>query len=213
VLAVAIVLSALILIALLRFGLYAEYGGGGFVVSVRVGPLKLQIHPVIDRPGRAKAWAVRKGKRVKKKLKQKMDKEEPGHLKDLLEFLPAVGTTLGRLKRRLLIKDLTICYTAAGGADPSRAAIMFGAASAAFGGVLPFLESNFRIKRRDLRASADFSSEEQYIYVHAAISLAVWEALYIASAILPALIRSSARKTKEKSDGKDGKNNGQATDK
>ena len=124
---------------------------------------------------------------------------------------------LKRLKRRLLIKQLTLHYTS-GNDDPSKTALIFGASSAAFGVITPLIERNFRVKRRDLRASTDFVTKEQCIYAKIIISIAVWEVFYVLFALLPilgALLKSKPKDEKNalhKIDRKDGKENGKSPD-
>ena len=209
--ALCIVFAAIIIILFLRFGVSAEYSADGISVVARVGLFSLRVFPVKADPKKVeKRKARKKAKKEKKekKKKEKPDKKKPGGLKVYLNMLPAIKKTLGRVRRRLLIKNLTVQLVFAD-EDPSKTAIAFGAANAAFGTVLPLLESAFRIKKRDLRASADFEATEPTIYIKASISLAVWETFYIVFAILPILLK----KNTEKTTGKDEKTNGEAPDK
>ncbi|MCL2401329.1 MAG: DUF2953 domain-containing protein [Oscillospiraceae bacterium] len=188
----ACIVAVLILISLLRIGVSAEYGGDGFFVTASVGLIKIKILPRKEKPRKAKK--IKKPKKPKKPKQPKMEK--PGGLKAFLDMLPGIKSALGRLRRRLLIKKLTIHYTAAG-EDPVKTAMTFGAANAVFGVIVPVLENNFRIKHRDFRAQADFNATQQLIYVNAAISLAVWEAIYIAAALAKYLPRKSKELKKE----------------
>ena len=209
--ALAIIIAILVLIALLRLGVSAEYGADGFAVSATAGPFSVPLFPRKEKPGKAGKKALKKAKAKKKKKKEKPKKERPGGLDAFLAMVPPIKKALSRVKRRLLIKKLTIHYTAAGD-DPAMAALYSGAANAAFGALAPILDNNLRIKSRDMRARADFISGEQAIYVNAAISMAVWEAVYIAFAMLPLLL-GSARKKTEATERKEGKKDGKAPDK
>jgi len=183
-LAVSIVFAFLVFLALLRFGVIVKYDVDGLSVFARLGMLSFKILPQDKKTV----------KPVKPKKKPKKEKK-PGGLKAFLDMLPGIKRALGRLKRRLLIKNLTIHFTAAGD-DPAKTAMSFGAANAVFGAIVPILENSFRIKNRDFRAAADFDSTQPGIYVSAAVSLAVWEAVYIVFALLPALIGSGRRARK-----------------
>jgi len=215
--ALAITFGILIILALLRFGVSVEYSESGLIVMVRAGPLSIQVLPAKDKPVSEKKEAKRKARKEekdRKKAEKKAEKEagkdqdekKPGALSTVLEILPAVKTMLSRVRRRLLIKRLIVYYSIAND-DPYKTAITFGAANAAIGTLAPFLENNFRIKKRDFMAVANFYDTQQTIYINAAISLAVWEAFYIAFAILPAGIRI-LKKTKGATDRKDGHENG-----
>ena len=209
--ALIIIIVIILLLALLRFGVTVEYSADGVSLTARVGPLPIRIFPRKEKPG--KAAKVKKEKKAKKKKKkeEKPKEKKPGKLQTFLDLLAAVKKTLGRLRRRLLIKNLTVHLTT-GGEDPSKTAMIFGAASAAFGAFTPMLENTFRIRRRDFRASADFDAAEACIYVKAAISLAVWEAVYIFLAILPAIL-TIAGKSSDKAVGKEVQKNGKTADK
>ena len=214
--ALGIVLAIIILIALLRFGVSAEYSADGVSVAARIGLVSLRVFPRKIKPKKEEKKEARKKvkkakkekKKREKKKKEKPGEKKPGGLKEYLNMLPAVKKTLGRLRRRLLVKNLTIHLVFAD-KDPFKTAMAFGASNVAFGTVLPVLESVFRIKRRDLRASADFKTTEPSIYINAAISMAVWEAFYIVFAILPIFLKKGTEKTT----GKDVSSNGEKTDK
>jgi len=180
--ALTITLAILIAIALLRFGVSVEYDENGFVVRAIVGPVRLKLFPRVVKP-EVSGKKKQPGRRGEKPVKETQEKK-PGALQTLLDLLPAIKETLGRIRRRLLIKKLVIYLTAAS-ADPYGTALMFGYANTATGIILPVLEQNFRVKRRDIRTTANFDADKQSIYINAAISIAVWEAVYIVMAILP----------------------------
>ena len=210
-LALAITITALLLVALLRFGLIVEYDEAGFHMWVKVGFLRFHVHE-------------ERKKKIKTKQKEVKVKEMmPGRLSEFMDMLRAVSNSLSRLKRRLLIKQLTLHFTAAGN-DPAKTAILFGAANAVFGTIEPVLERNFRIKRRDFGASADFITEEQRIYAKIIISIAVWEVFYVVFALFPIItaafksrpdtksIKMQQKSSISKNNRKDGENNGKSPD-
>ena len=182
----AVILAIIILFLLLRFGVSAEYGADGFTVSAKAGPLMILLYPRKEKPGAAEKKALRKARKAEKtgEIKEKPKTKMPGGLQTYLDMLPPVKDMLGRIRRRLLIKKLTIHYTAAG-SDAATTALTFGGANAVFGALAPLLENSFRVKRRDFRAAADFTGTEQKIYLHAAISIAVWELFYVVFALYP----------------------------
>lgn len=182
--AAAVILAVLLLISFLRVGIIAVYCDVGLILDAYIGPVKIKILP-------------------SKKIKTKKEKREKtgesvvkaGKLETLKNQLPSLKKALSRLKRKLLIKELTIYYMAAG-ADPAAAALYFGAASTGYGMILPLLENNFNIKKRDLRASVNFEVSEPYIYVKAALSLAVWEAVYVAFDFMVNMVKSENMRAK-----------------
>lgn len=211
-LASAIILAVVILIALLRFGASVEYSESGFSVKALAGPLEIRIFPRKEKPGKKAGKSGRKPKKpkeqkVRKPKENKTEEKKPGGLQYFLEILSAAKNALSRLRRKLLIKRLTI-YIIAANEDPSKTAITFGGINAAYGVISSFLENHFRIKRRDFRASADFTAVKPKIYVNAAISLALWEAIYIALALLPIITKRPKKQNTiptERNENKDGK--------
>ena len=199
----AIVLAVFILLALMRLGLYVEYSGDGTSVLLMVGPMPVRIFPKKEKRERREIRKIRKKEKKAKKKAEEQKTKKPGGLKGFLDKLPIIIKGLGRFRRRLLIKKLTLRFISAG-SDPSKAALMFGASNAAFGAILPIFENAFRIKRRDYGFSTDFEADVPSIYVNAAISLAVWEAVYVILAILPLFNKGG------KSVGKDGSKDGKA---
>jgi len=207
--ALAIVIAVILLLALLRLALYVEYSESGVSLLLMVGPVPLRILPKKEKSEKQELKKLQKKQLKKeKKAKKKAEKsktEKPGGLKGFLDKLPLILKGLGRLRRKLLVKKLTVRFVSAN-ADPSKAALMYGASAAAFGATIPLLENSLRIRRRDIRSSADFEATQPSIYVKAAISLAIWEAVYVFVAILPLF-------TKVKTVGKEDNSDGQTTDK
>jgi len=196
----AVVLAVLILIALLRIGVTAEYNADGFFLTAHAGLLSIRLFPGDQKP--------KVKKRVRKAPKIKM----PGKLKPFLDMIAAAKISLERMRRKLLIKELTIHFTAAGD-DPAMTAIMYGAANAVFSSLTPLLENSFRIRKRDLVTFADFLAPEHTVYFNAVISMAVWEAAYTGIVLLPPSARliKSMIVRKDRRDRKEGKEHGKAS--
>lgn len=179
--AAAIVLSVLLLLCFLRFGIIIEYGSNGFTAVAYIGFLKKKIYP------------FKQEKREKRKERDAQTEKKAGKLKQLKSQLTAICEALSRLRRKLRIKELTIYYMAAG-ADPAAAAMCFGAASIAYGFITALLENNFNIDDRDFRASVDFNAAEPYVYLKARLSLAVWEVFYVSINLAKAIfLRENSR--------------------
>jgi hypothetical protein len=177
--AVYILAGVAALIALLMFmrvRLIAEYDEQGLRAFVRFGPVRVEIKK------RDKKDRDKKGKGKKKKAKaekaggkKQAEERKPGSFEGLKSMLPDLTDVLRRLFRKLTIDDLVIHYMAAGRDNPAAAALQFGAASAGIGILLPILETNFKIKRRDLRTNVDFDAAEATVYAKAKLSLAFWQ--------------------------------------
>ena len=183
-LAVGIVFLVLLFIALLRFGTIVEYSDVGLNVWVTVGPFRFSLLSA------TKEKRVRKERKVKKRTKNKKPKslkEKRVRAKPPLKVvIRAVMKSLSRLKRRLLIKHFVFNCTLSG-SDPLSVIKQYGIVNAVFGLITPSLMQNPRVRHHNLRVSCDFSEFSSRIYAKFAISIAVWEVLYIAFALLPLL--------------------------
>lgn len=170
--ALTVVLLILLLLAILRVGVIAEYSDAGAELSATAGPVHVKLYP-------------RKAKKAKKKTKRatkKADKEEAskkgGTLEEYKRIVSISLEAAGRFKRRLKIHRLIIHYTAAS-EDPATAALMFGGASAGLGMLTPVLENNFNIVYRDFRTAVSFQLTTPIIYCKASLSLRLWQIIYI----------------------------------
>ena len=187
--ALGIVLAVLLLICLLRVGIVAVYCESGVIVEAVIGFFRLRLLP---------ARQKKAGKKTVKKASKREAAEsaaKAGKLAGLKNQLPSIRKALSRLRRKLVINELTVYYMAAGD-DPASAALTFGGVSAGYGLLLPILENSFIIKKRDLRATVNFNAAEPYIYVRARLSLAVWEVVYIGGGIMRGLIKSGNTRAK-----------------
>ena len=174
-----------LIISLIRIGVSVEYSDEGLTAKAHAGPISITLYPMEEKADK---------KEKKKKPKEKDKAGQPGVFSQLKSMLPAIKKALSRLRRKLLIKELTIYFLAAG-EDPAQAAMMFGGVSAGYGAVTALLENNFRIKKRDLRANVDFDADEPYIYVKAKLSLAVWEAVYVGFGLVWSMAKTRNPKT------------------
>ena len=186
--ALLIILAVIILLALLRIRVAVKYDETGFQVRANIGCFSFLLFP-------EKKLKVKKIKKIKKK---KIQLIKAGNLEELLNLLKPIKVALSRLKRRLLIKKLDLTYIA-GGDDPSDVAMSFGMANAVSGIIIPIFEEHFRIKKRNIEILADFDACKQKVFINFVISMAVWEIVYVAFALLP-LIFSGTPVSREKLD-------------
>lgn len=162
------IVVAVILISLIRFGVIVEYGKDGFRLWVKIGPIKKQIKSTSTR------------RRGKKQKKAKRHRERPS----LISILKAARNVLSRFRRKLLIKSLTVHITVASD-DPMKTAFRYGVYNAVYGAVAPVINSCFNIRHIDYRVFTDFTASKQSVYIKASLSIALWEAIYVLSAIFP----------------------------
>ena len=142
------------LLGRIRVGAAAAYSESGFLLSVSVGPKRIQILP---------SEKEKKPKQPKKAQKKSVAADQAEQSKPsgkdtvstALRFLPLVGEAAGRLKRKIRIDDFNLRIIW-GAADPADAAKGYGAANAAMGILWPAVEHNFKVKEYDLSVDVDF---------------------------------------------------------
>lgn len=121
--------------------------------------LKLQIHPVKEKPAKAKKAKPAKPEAPakKKKPKQKLDTQTVLEIIELApELLGKIGTLLSKLLRRLQVKQLTL-HIIVRGEDAHKTAESYGRLNAGLHGGLAVLRNFVKIRRTDIRLTPDFS--------------------------------------------------------
>jgi len=180
-----IVLSLVVLAALilaLPIGLLVRYDADGARAWAKVGFVRVSLYPAKEKSEKSKEKATRK-KREKARKKEQKKAEKPktkgGGFRKFRAGLSLVRPIFRQVKGRLTIRTLTLHYTA-GSSDAAKAAIRYGAASAAVGTLMPWFNRHFRIKKQDVQVNVDFTgSEEDVIFFHAHLSITFWGALRI----------------------------------
>lgn len=175
-----LVIAVIILLLLwnLPLGVDAEYSEEGPALKAVAGKLSIPVYP--------REKKEKKDKRTPKEKKPKDETPKPkekrgGKISFFKELLGTGLGMLGALRRKLRMEQLTLHLTVGGaGDDPAAAAIVYGRAWAAIGGLTPLLEKNFEIHQRDIQAAIDFSERENVIYAHGRITLKLGDILIIA---------------------------------
>ncbi len=177
------VLLIIVIILLVPVGAEAEYDEAGATLWLRIGAFRKILYPRPPKPEKAEKDKKTKAKKEKKEKKQKNEAEgktrKGGTLKLIRELIPVGIEALGRFKRRLIIKKLSL-YFCFGGEDPAKVALSFGGASAGAGMIVPLLQQHFRIMEMDIRNSVDFTCGETKVYAHADLRIRIVTILAIA---------------------------------
>ena len=163
----ACILAALLLLSLVRVGVRADYGDGGLTVWLRIGPAAFRVFPMRPKKQKAKKTAA---PRPRKEPAEEPDTWEKLSL--LRQLLPVALRAAGSLRRKISV-DLLEAHILLAGGDPASVAVAYGSANAVIGMVLPLLEQNFHIRRRDIRTAVDFEKPHSEIRARAALSLTV----------------------------------------
>lgn len=171
------VLLVIVIILLIPVGAEAEYDRPGATVWLRIGGIRKILYPRPPKPeGEEK---TKKEKKKKEKPEKAAEPKKGGTLQLIMQLIPVGIEALGRFKRGLIIKKLTLWFCF-GGDDPAKVAVSFGGASAGAGLIVPMLQRNFRIKEIDVQNGVDFTSAETTVYAHADIRIRIITILAIA---------------------------------
>ena len=186
---VLVILAVLVLIGCIPVGVDAAYGEGGVLLSAKIGFFRLQILP-------AKPKKPKKPKKAKKSKQQKPAASSapsaapdapaepaakkklalPGGLNGILRLVNLALSTLGDLRRKLRVEELTLHVTFAGD-DPADAALHYGPAWAAVGALMPALDRLFVIKKRDICPILDYNREQMSVDAHLILTITIGRAL------------------------------------
>lgn len=178
----------IVAILLLPVGAWAIFSGDGLTLFVEAGPLKIRVLPPKTQTPEDEAQKQKKktGKQ-KKKTKEKPKEIEPAEkasfgaqLPFFRELLNRALAALGCLKRKLILRKLTL-YISIGckGEDPAAAGLLYGRAWALAGTLIPVLENSFRIRKRDIQVFCSFLEEKTTVYAEGRIMFHVGDILYI----------------------------------
>ena len=100
----------------------------------------------------------------------------PGGLNGILRLVTLALSTLGDLRRKLRVEELTLHVTFAGD-DPADAALHYGQAWAAVGALMPALDRLFVIKKRDICPILDYNREQMSVDAHLILTITIGRAL------------------------------------
>ena len=196
--ALAIVLAILVLIALLPVGGAVEYGEDGLSAHLVIGPARILLYPRPKKPKKEK-----REKPSKKKKPEKADAavKKGGKLPMLRELLQLGLGFLGEMRRKLLVRELTVRF-AYGGAEPAETAIRYGKTCAAAHAVMPLFDQLFRVRKQDVRIIYDAAATEITVYARAAITIRIGQtaALAVRYGVRALKILISQRKNKNQDD-------------
>lgn len=158
-----IALGILVLLACLPLGVSAIYNREGANIRMIAGPVRFTIYPSkkkARKPEVKKQAKIQKGKPAAKK-------QDPGKQGgSYTDFLPLIRTVLdflGACRPKLRVKRLELKLILAGN-DPAALAINYGRAWAAVGNLMPHLENQFVIKKRDVEVECDFTAQSTLVY-------------------------------------------------
>ena len=179
-----VIFAVLVLIGCIPVGVDARYSADGVFLTAKLGPFLLQLLP--QKP---------KKKPKKRKPQQKQPKKTPakaepqekkpnpllsGGVDGLMQLLDLAFDTLGDLRRKLRVNELTLYVLIGGADDPAKAAMGYGRAWAAICAITPSLERLFVIKKRDIRPALDYTISNTQIDAHLVTTITIGRSLALA---------------------------------
>ena len=183
---VLVILAVLVLIGCIPVGVDAAYGEGGVLLSAKIGFFRLQILPAKpqkpkkpkkpkqQKPAASSAPSAAPDAPAEPAAKKKL--ALPGGLNGILRLVNLALSTLGDLRRKLRVEELTLHVTFAGD-DPADAALHYGQAWAAVGALTPALDRLFVIKKRDICPILDYNREQMSVDAHLILTITIGRAL------------------------------------
>lgn len=192
------------IIAFIRIRVMVTYSEKGLQTVLKIWFYKLHIPPEEEKK------LAKEGERESEKgLDEEAKKLPGGKLSDLNDLIRLGLRMLGRALRTIQIDELDASVNIAG-EDPFSTAMMYGSAAAGCGIILPILENNFKIKKKQIRVNADFESHETTVIFCARMSIAVWQIVRLGACFLWQFMRLKQKKESEKGKKKGMNDNGRS---
>lgn len=179
----AVIAGVLILIGRIPVGVDARYSAAGVFLAVKIGPFRLQLFP--QKPKRKQAKKKPEKGSAKSAGQKPAEKNAPnpilsGGVNGILQLLDFAFDTLGDLRRKLRVNELTLHVLFGGSDDPAKAAMGYGRAWAAVGVITPALERLFVIKKRDIRPAVDYTISSMQVDAHLVTTITIGRSLALA---------------------------------
>ena len=173
-----IAFAILFLLAILPLGASVKYNSDGPLVRVIAGPIRIKVFPLKKKEKKEKAPKEKKKRKEKTKQEPQKNPPKPKEAKkeqggSILDFLPLLQVgldLLDDLRWKLRLNRLELKLIMAGD-DPADLGMNYGKAWAAVGNLVPMLERNFVIKKKDIEVECDFTTSETLIVARLDITI------------------------------------------
>ena len=174
------IFAALVLIGCIPVGVDARYNAEGVFLAAKLGPIRLQLLP--QKPKKKKKQQKKPEKAPEKAASQEKTPNPilSGGVDEILQLLDIVLDTLGDLRRKLRVNELTLYARIGGSDDPAKAAMGYGRAWAAIGAITPSLERLFVIKTRDIQPALDYTISNTQVDAHLVTTITIGRSLALA---------------------------------
>ena len=175
--ALVIIVLVLAMIAFTRLGIVAVWDGQ-LTLRLIIGPARITLSSSKNKTQeKAKRAARSENETVGKEKKSPWPRLLRAHWRELLELVSRVLS--------MPVLDPLIIKVTFGGDDPVDNAMNYGRAWALIGVVVPFLESNFKIGKRELDVTCDNATDKLSVFAKAAVTARVGQcAMLVFSALM-----------------------------
>ena len=155
-----IALGVLLLLTILPLGVSARYDSDGPLVKLIAGPVRVKLYP--GKKGEKKEEKKKPAKKAATGKKTSSQKKKGGSFSDFLPLVNLVLDFLDSFRWKLRVNRMEMKLIMAAD-DPCDLAVNYGKAWAALGNLLPVLERQLVIKKRDLEVECDFEANTTLI--------------------------------------------------
>ena len=197
-LALIIILILLTAIMLIPLGVYASYTEGGFTVSAHVWFYKLVLYPPKEKKPRPEEATEADGE---KKEKPKKSFSLDFTLNDWLELAKVALRALRSFKNGVYF-GLIRLRSVISAEDPYDAVIRYNTVNGFVGSMIPFFESEFRVKEKEIYIGLDMNGGKSAAEFEVSASIRVGTILALALAagfgFLKILIKNRIRRIRER---------------
>lgn len=179
-----VIFAVLVLIGCIPVGVDARYNAEGVFLAAKLGPFRLQLLP--QKPKKKPKKRKQQKKQAEKapaKAETQEKKPNPllsGGVDGLMQLLDLAFDTLGDLRRKLRVNELTLRVLIGGADDPAKAAMGYGRAWAAIGVITPALERLFVIKKRDIQPALDYTISNTQVDAQLVTTITIGRSLALA---------------------------------
>lgn len=174
---------------------------GKLQVWCGLGPVSLRLFPLKKgkKPKKEKAKAAAESASPQT-TEEKRPRVEPAQV---LEYLRLGAEAAGMLRRRLVIRQLTLHLRLAG-EDAAQTALLYGQTATVVSTLYPVLERNFRLKKTDLTVDADFQQSTSQILAEISLAACPLRLLMVAALLLLRLWKLRRNQTQLRSSNEKG---------
>lgn len=171
-----IALGVILLLTILPLGVSARYDSDGPLAKLIVGPVRIKLYP--GKKGEKKGKEKKPVKKTATGKKTSSKKKKGGSFSDFLPLVNLVLDFLDTFRWKLRVKRLEMKLIMAAD-DPCDLAVNYGKAWAALGNLVPVLERQLVIKKRDLEVECDFEANTTAIIARVDLTITLGRLLSI----------------------------------